>query len=71
MTRMLLSRHSLLIELNDHQRDVVAAPGIVGLSEQLLAATSGTGSAPSVAAIASLVTISVNPSEHSSKRSAA
>ena len=46
----------------------LAAPSLARASK-FLAATSGAGSAPRMAAIASFVTISVNPSEHRSKRS--
>ena len=46
-------------------------PASFACATSLVQAASGSGSARSVAAIASLVTISVNPSEHSSRRSPA
>ena len=47
------------------------APPSLARASSYFAAPSGAGSASSVAAITSLVTISVNPSEQSSKRSPA
>ena len=46
-------------------------PPSVACASSFFAASSGAGSRSSVAAIASFVTVSVNPSEHSSKRSPA
>jgi hypothetical protein len=55
------------LEPHDQQRNVVRGPSSVACASSFFAATSGAGSAASVAAIASFVTISVSPSEHSNK----